>query len=413
MNEQVLLSYVSRQLHTYIEKYDSTGQLLFLSSERKDLKDPLSDKARLLRAFGQPHYFSAHSVRSKAPLLLCLPELLVYGYVPIPDGFYLVGPVRFSVSDTIPISCYDLEVIPEHIDSVAVLRFDFYMQNVLLLYNVHQKQDSIIPYQDYYKDYILTSSLSDSVHKDFSRTLFQNQETGQRHNPYEQEYREQSSIENGDLESLRRSIAEDYSGNYGTLSHDSLRNVKNLSIVVITLSSRSAIRGGLSAELAFSLSDSYIQKIEQLRDENQLIQLVRDAEFHYASLVRERREQTKKRQKETKNPYIELCKDYIFSHLHGKLTVAEIAQSLHINANYLSELFVKHEGITLSQYIISERINRARNMLVYSDYSFIEIATYLGFSSQSHLGSHFKKETGYTLKQYRDLYKKNGENTGK
>jgi len=40
----------------------------------------------------------------------------------------------------------------------------------------------------------------------------------------------------------------------------------------------------------------------------------------------------------------------------------------------------------------------------YSDYSYIEIATYLGFSSQSHLGTHLKKHTGHTLRQYREIY---------
>ena len=43
-------------------------------------------------------------------------------------------------------------------------------------------------------------------------------------------------------------------------------------------------------------------------------------------------------------------------------------------------------------------------MLIYSPYSYIEISSYLGFSSQSHLGKQFKAITGMTLKQFRDAY---------
>ena len=51
-------------------------------------------------------------------------------------------------------------------------------------------------------------------------------------------------------------------------------------------------------------------------------------------------------------------------------------------------------------------IRLAVSMLTYSDHRYIEIANYLGFTSQSHLGEVFKKHTGMTLSQYRKTYKK-------
>ena len=53
---------------------------------------------------------------------------------------------------------------------------------------------------------------------------------------------------------------------------------------------------------------------------------------------------------------------------------------------------------------MNEKIKLAKNMLTYSSYSYIRIATYLGFCSQSHLGQEFKKSTGMSLKEYRDAY---------
>ena len=75
-----------------------------------------------------------------------------------------------------------------------------------------------------------------------------------------------------------------------------------------------------------------------------------------------------------------------------------------MNPNYLSELFRKTEGITISNYIFQEKLKLIKNMLIYSRYSYNEIASYLGFSSQSHLGMRFKKSTGMTLHQYRETY---------
>ena len=83
------------------------------------------------------------------------------------------------------------------------------------------------------------------------------------------------------------------------------------------------------------------------------------------------------------------------------------AEYLHLNANYLSELFKKYENITLTDFILKEKVKLARNLLSYSPYSYIEIATYLGFSSQSHLGKVFKKYTGMTMRQYREKYERN------
>lgn len=132
--------------------------------------------------------------------------------------------------------------------------------------------------------------------------------------------------------------------------------------------------------------------------------LAHKAEFQYAEMVHAIKEQQKGVSKKQKNPRINKCKDFIFSHLHDRITLDDLAAEADCNPNYLSQLFKECEGISLSGYILQEKINRAKNLLIYSDYSYIEIATYLGFSSQSHLGTHFKKHTGYTPRQYREVY---------
>ncbi|MCI5760575.1 MAG: helix-turn-helix transcriptional regulator [Eubacterium sp.] len=72
--------------------------------------------------------------------------------------------------------------------------------------------------------------------------------------------------------------------------------------------------------------------------------------------------------------------------------------------NYLSNLFVKYESKSFSNFVRDEKIRLIKNLLVYSDYSYIEIANYLGYASQSHMGKVFRKATGYPLKHYRDQF---------
>lgn len=252
------------------------------------------------------------------------------------------------------------------------------------------------------------SSFTIEVQKNFSKLMFANQENGIRHNPYDEEQREFGAIEAGDLEQLQKSLSENYAGKIGILARDPVRHAKNLAIVVITLASRAAMRGGLEPEIAYSLSDSYIQKAEELHTADNLTQLTRSAEYQYTNLVREIRRRQKKNTAEVftgyKNPKVEKCRTYIITHLHDKLTVQAIAVKLNMNANYLSELFIRQEKLSVTDFILQERISVAKDLLLYSAYSCGEIAEYLCFTSQSHFGQRFKKSTGMTPKTYRNTY---------
>ena len=248
------------------------------------------------------------------------------------------------------------------------------------------------------------------VRKRYSELIFHNQEYQNAHNSYEAELREMESIENGDIERLEAcwkamgARLDNGSVFFGTLAKDWSRNVKNLCIAVITLASRAAIRGGLEPEEAFSLCDCYVQELEECGDDGLLGQLALRAERHFAELVRDLRNGSPAARRRQGSPHINRCKDYIFAHLHDKITVQEIADALYLNPNYLSDLFKKYEGQTIQQYILKKKIRLAQNMLIYSDYSYSKIATYLGFASQSHMGTHFKKVTGMTLREYRNKY---------
>ena len=68
--------------------------------------------------------------------------------------------------------------------------------------------------------------IDEELERDHAEYIFEKQELGTLHNPYDQEIREFTSIEYGDIETLRKSLEENYAGEIGTLAADPLRNAK-------------------------------------------------------------------------------------------------------------------------------------------------------------------------------------------
>ncbi|MDO4285834.1 MAG: helix-turn-helix domain-containing protein [Eubacteriales bacterium] len=254
-------------------------------------------------------------------------------------------------------------------------------------------------------------ALEYDVRKRYAALVFHNQEYRYAHNSYEAEQQEMRCIENGDLSGLEHCWSEMArqlnrgDSFFGTLASDPKRNIKDLCIAVITLASRAAIRGGLRPEESFCLCDCYVQKLEECGDSALFGQLALRAERHFTELVHEQKTASDPRSEGPVSRYANRCMDYIFAHLHEKLTVQQIADALHLHPNYLSALFKRQTGQTILQYILQEKIKLAQNMLIYSDYSYSEIATYLGFSSQSQMGVHFKKYTALSPHAYRRRYR--------
>lgn len=93
--------------------------------------------------------------------------------------------------------------------------------------------------------------------------------------------------------------------------------------------------------------------------------------------------------------------NYIEEHLLEELTREDIAQYVHFHPAYLSRLFRKKTGWSLSEYIVQKRIESAKEMLSHSELKIGYIMNHLGYYNLSHFTRTFKKKTGYTPQQYR------------
>lgn len=220
------------------------------------------------------------------------------------------------------------------------------------------------------------------------------------HNPYDQEQRECMSIEQGDREALKKALAEKRTGTMtGKLADDPLRSAKNIGIVILTLASRAAIRGGMDPETSFTIEDAYAQQIEKLQTEEEIDRVAREAEFYYTAEV------AKLRQARRDDDLTARCKTYIQQHIQEPLRLSGIAKAFRLSTDYLSAHFSQITGMPLKEYILQEKARQAADLLRYTDYPINVISSYLSFSSQSHFGQVFRKYMGMTPKIYRNKYK--------
>lgn len=84
-----------------------------------------------------------------------------------------------------------------------------------------------------------------------------------------------------------------------------------------------------------------------------------------------------------------------------------LSQQTQLDYTYLSSLFSSNEGVTIEKYIILQRIERVKELLIYDELSLKEIAYQLGYSSVAHLSNQFKKITGITPSSYKKLQENN------
>lgn len=103
--------------------------------------------------------------------------------------------------------------------------------------------------------------------------------------------------------------------------------------------------------------------------------------------------------------FVQNVQQYITEHLESDgLNRNSIAAFVHMNPDYLSCLFHTKFHQTLSSYLNTARIDRAKDLLLHSSLSLNEISEKTGFSNSSYFHKQFKKATGLTPQQFRAQY---------
>ena len=233
-------------------------------------------------------------------------------------------------------------------------------------------------------------------HKLFTNTTKREQPAAVHHDPL-LEKKLLSIIKEGRVEELK-SFTQMEEESTGVLSKSSyIRSKKNVTIAGVTLATRASIEGGLHPEMAFSLSDSYIQRLEDLKTIKEIDHLAGEAFFTFTEKVRQVKE-------DRFSITITNCKNYIYNTRYEKITHDDVANHAELSHSYLSILFKKEVGISVSDYIQQVKIDEAKNLIEYTNTPLSEIGSLLNFSDQSYFTKVFKRHTGITPKQYKEKY---------
>jgi AraC-like DNA-binding protein len=203
-------------------------------------------------------------------------------------------------------------------------------------------------------------------------------------------------IEDGNLQYKEQSARLVNMGDTALLGNgDPIRNLKNITIIYTALCTRAAIRGGLPPEIAYSLSDMYIQSIESSHSFGEIAE-VNDAmvddfvrRVHQCRTRPERSAQTEK------------CCYYIQTHLTEKITVKSLADYAGYTETYLSRKFKTEMGMSVTEYVTQQKTELAKKLLREGKLSVSDIAEMLCFGTQSYFSEQFRKVTGQTPGEYR------------
>ncbi|MDE7295023.1 MAG: AraC family transcriptional regulator [Oscillospiraceae bacterium] len=234
--------------------------------------------------------------------------------------------------------------------------------------------------------------------KELTYKSFLNREYNFRHSPFEKEFEFYECVRSGDSESVLRLMTPLAGEGSGELSEDTLRNLKYHFVVTIALITRFCVEGGMEMETAYTLSDLYIMKMDKAASEEQIHALHREAVLDFTEHM------NRIAHENIYSKPVIMTMDYIYDNLHDKISVEDIADSVGLSPSYLSRLFHKEVGVTISVYTAVKRVETAQNMLRFSDYSPTDIGNYLAFSSNSHFINTFKKYTGMTPREFRAKY---------
>lgn len=208
------------------------------------------------------------------------------------------------------------------------------------------------------------------------------------------------AVTNGDIDAVRKNCEQGRftdSEGVGVLSRNPVTNLKYHFVITTAMITRLCKQKGMELEQAFRLSDFYIQKLDDIHTVEGVQNLHDEMVMDYTEKMR------KNSRNHADSKHINACKGYIYAHIKERITIEDLSDELGVSASYLSRLYKKETGDSVSAYIRRQKIEMAKNLLRYSDCSMIDIATRLSFSSQSHFIQQFREFVGMTPKKYRDL----------
>lgn len=176
---------------------------------------------------------------------------------------------------------------------------------------------------------------------------------------------------------------------------DPVRNMKNYVIVANVLLRKAVEQGGVHPFYIDGVSSDFARKVEKIRTVQEGIDMMHDMIYKYCALV-------KNHSMKNYSLLVQKVVTVIDSDLTADLSLHSQAQMLNVNASYLSTLFKKETGMTLTEYVTKKRIEHAAFLLASTNLQIQTIAQNCGIYDVNYFTKMFKKQTGKTPREYRE-----------
>uniref|UniRef100_UPI0012E845F8 helix-turn-helix transcriptional regulator n=1 Tax=Alicyclobacillus mali (ex Roth et al. 2021) TaxID=1123961 RepID=UPI0012E845F8 len=204
-------------------------------------------------------------------------------------------------------------------------------------------------------------------------------------------------IREGDEEGLVsfRQQLRDRRDGIGTLAKRSeIRNRKNLGICSITLATRIAVSEGMDIETAYSMSDAWIQSLEECTSVAEVEKTIDRALASFARAVYTIR-------RASYSQPVRQALSFMRKHVASPIRIADVASHVGVHPRHLSQRFKQETGQTLYQALSALRMARAIELLTNTQMSIGDIASALQYADQSHFTRRFRQFMGVTPLQFR------------
>lgn len=229
----------------------------------------------------------------------------------------------------------------------------------------------------------------------FQAALFQIRETPEAHVTTQLEERIAALVAAGNVEELARYMRKPEQGQNGKMSEDPLRQMKYHFVGFTMIVSRAAIKGGMDEEEALTLSDLYCQRVDVMTQAIDILRTFYEMSMDFCRKVQQGKQGSY-------SPTVQKCLHYISRHLHENIRAEHLALLTGLSSKTVAEHFRQETGYSIPDYLHAQRVEEAKYLLRYTEYSLAEISGILNYASQSYFTKIFRDRTGQTPQQYRD-----------
>lgn len=176
---------------------------------------------------------------------------------------------------------------------------------------------------------------------------------------------------------------------------NNLRDMKNYTITLNTLLRKAAEQAGVHPIHIDAYSNCNVTMLESLTSATQCLRAQQTIALGYCRIVKEH-------QHKIHSSIIRKVVAYLETDLSANLTLNTLAQHLGVNASYLSTLFTKEMGTSLTDYVNHYRIDHAKTLLANTDVPIKDIALRCGIGDVHYFTRLFKRISGMTPKAWRE-----------